>query len=122
MTAKRKDAQLIGDIEPDRIYRITQSAALFGYGPQRTIDLIKSGNLPAPYPLSASSRFRAWTGAQIIAHRAKMKEIATLQLQAERARPVQPQPQNLRPKVKKQKLRPPSKAAPKSESGFPRKP
>jgi hypothetical protein len=110
MTAKRKYDQLIGNIEPDRIYRVTQSAALFGYGQQRTIDLIESGDLPVPFPLSARSRFKAWTGQQILDHRAAMQKLAEAKAKAFE-RPAQPQPPALQPQIKKLKLRPPSNAA-----------
>jgi hypothetical protein len=104
MTARKKSVQLIGEIEPQQIYRVTLSPALFGYGQQRTNDLIESGELPMPFPLSASSRFRAWTGTQIIEHRARMQELAAAKLKVER--PAQPQPV-AQQKIKKLKLRPP---------------
>jgi hypothetical protein len=40
-----------------------------------------NGGLPMPFPLSPTSRFRAWTGRQIIEHRAQMRALA-----AERAK------------------------------------
>jgi hypothetical protein len=109
MTRKKVSVELIGEILPDQIYRTTLSPAIFGYGKQRTDDLVRTGELPTPFPLSPSSRFKAWTGEQIIAHRARMREIAAAQLKAER--PPQPQPLALQPKIKKLKLRPPTAKA-----------
>jgi hypothetical protein len=72
---RRKSApmEMIEDIKPDRLYRTTLSNQIFGYGQQRTKDLIDAGELPLPFPLSPSSRYRGWLGAQIIEHRACMR-------------------------------------------------
>jgi hypothetical protein len=105
MTAKKKPVELIGDIKPDQIYRTTLSPAIFGLGPQATSDKEKIGELPPSFPLSPSSRFRAWTGQQILDHRAKMQALAAEQ--ATEKRPQPPQFVGTRLKIKKQKLRPP---------------
>jgi hypothetical protein len=108
MTKRKVSTELIGEILPDQIYRTTLSPAIFGYGQQRVIDLVEMGELPVPFPLSPSSRFKAWTGQQIIDHRARMKELAAAQLEIERNRPAQPQSPALTAKIKKMKLRAPS--------------
>jgi hypothetical protein len=117
---RRKDsiaADEIGEIHPDRIYRTTLSPIIFGFGPVTTREKIRTGELPPPSPLSASSKAEAWRGAQIIAHRKKMEELAAARLEAkresERVRVEQgirrPQPPALVGKkhIKKVKLRPP---------------
>jgi hypothetical protein len=92
MTRRKIEVGPIGDIQPDRIYRTTLSSAIFGYGPQATSDKIRNGELPMPFPLSPTSRFQAWTGRQIIAHRAQMQALA-----AEKAKAIvdskRPRPQ-----------------------------
>jgi hypothetical protein len=106
---RRKSApmEMIEDIKPDRLYRTTLSNQIFGYGQQRTKDLIDAGELPLPFPLSPSSRYRGWLGAQIIEHRARMRELAAANLEIERTRAPQQQPLALQPKIKKLKLRSP---------------
>lgn len=115
MTARKNKVELIGNIKPDQIYRTTLSPAIFGLGPQATVDKVKSGELPPSFPLSASSRFRAWTGQQILDHRAEMQKLATEEA-ARAAAVAKDQPPNSQPaglaaaqKIKKQKLRPPAK-------------
>jgi hypothetical protein len=76
MTRRKTEVALIGDIQPDQIYRTTLSSTVFGYGPQATRDKIRNGELPRPFPLSPTSRFEAWTGRQIIEHRAQMHALA----------------------------------------------
>jgi hypothetical protein len=104
MTKKmRGDLDLI-EIQPDRIYKTTLSQEIFGYGPQRTNDLIKKDKLPKPSPLSPGARFKAWTGQQILDHRSKMLELAAAE------KPPSPQPpQFAKANAAKQKvkLRPP---------------
>jgi hypothetical protein len=43
MTRKKVSVELIGEILPDQIYRTTLSPAIFGYGKQRTDDLVRTG-------------------------------------------------------------------------------
>jgi hypothetical protein len=95
MTKRKASTELIGEIQPDRIYRTTLSPAIFGYGPQATRDKIKSGELPTPFPLSASARFDAWTGKQILDHRARMQALAAEKAEDERAAEKKPQPSAL---------------------------
>jgi hypothetical protein len=112
MTARKKQVELIGNIKPDQIYRTTLSPAIFGLGPQATVDKVKSGELPPSFPLSASSRFRAWTGQQILDHRANMMKAVAEEKALAAAKDRQPQPAGLaaaQKKIKKQKLRPPAR-------------
>ena len=97
MTKRKIEAELNGDIQRDRIYRTTLSSAIFGYGPQATRDKIRNGELPMPFPLSPTSRFEAWTGSQIIEHRAQMQALAAEKAKAvtDNKRP-RPQPRALR--------------------------
>ena len=105
---RKVSIESIGEILLDRIYRTTLAAMIFGYAPQRARDLEKSGQLPPSFPLSPSSKFRAWTGQQILDHRAEMRKLAEQKAKAERERSPQPQPAALQPKIKKLKLRPPN--------------
>lgn len=113
MTAKRYPPEPIGTIQPDQIYRVNLSPQIFGYGPQATRDKIRNGELPLPHPLSPSARTEAWTGQQILDHRARMKALAEEKAKAELATDgtKQPQPPQLAAaqKIKKLKLRPPAK-------------
>jgi hypothetical protein len=116
---RRKDSlpNDVGKIDPDGRYRTSLCVAIFGYGPARTRQKIEAGELPMPSPLSASSRVEAWSGTQILEHRAKMEKLAVARLEAkreaERLRVEQgikrPQPPELVGKrhIKKLKLRPP---------------
>jgi hypothetical protein len=101
VTRRKLEVELIGDIQPDQIYRTTLSSTIFGYGPQATRDKIRNGDLPMPFPLSPTSRFEAWTGRQIIEHRAQMQALAAEKVKAiaDNKRP-RPQPRALR-KMKK---------------------
>jgi hypothetical protein len=105
---RKSSIEEIGEILPDRIYRTSQAATIFGYGPQRARDLEKSGDLPPSFPLSPASKFRAWTGAQILQHREEMRKLAAANLEVERKRAPEAQPPALQPKIKKMKLRAPS--------------
>jgi hypothetical protein len=113
MTRPKVNTVLVGNIEPDQIYRTTLYESLFGYGEQATNDKIKSGELPMPFPLSEGGRARAWTGRQILEHRARMQELAAEKAEADRAaakkRAPSPQPAALaaNQKTRKIKLRPP---------------
>jgi hypothetical protein len=110
MTKRKGNVELIGKIQPDQSYRTTLSPAIFNLGPQATRDKIKNGELPRPFPLSPSSRFEAWTGQQILDHRARMQVLAEEKAAAERAAEKQPQPKALAQaaaKIRKIKLKPP---------------
>jgi len=96
MTRRKLEVELNGDIQPDRIYRTTLSPAIFGYGPQATRDKIRNGDLPTPFPLSPTSRFEAWTGRQIIEHRAQMQALAAEKAKAIADRRPRPRPLALR--------------------------
>jgi hypothetical protein len=106
MTRPRKDdVALIGEISPDQFYRITLSPALFDLGWQATKNKIRSGELPRPFPLSEGSKLVGWTGRQILDHRARMQALAEEQAAVDAVRPKQDQPEALRGKTKKVKLR-----------------
>jgi hypothetical protein len=110
MTKRKASAEEIGEIWPDRLYRVNLSPAIFGYGPQATREKIRNGELPVPFPLSLTSRFEAWTGEQILDHRATMRVFAVEKAEAARAAEKQPQPKHLAQaatKIRKTKLRPP---------------
>jgi hypothetical protein len=92
MTKRKNVDQLIGEILPDQIYRVSLSPVLFGYGAQTTRDKIKRGELPRPFPLSVSARFEAWTGKQILEHRARMQALAARQLEGLRGAERKPKP------------------------------
>jgi hypothetical protein len=107
MTKPRpKSAELIGSIQPDVFYRTNLSPQIFGYGPEATRAKIRSGELPMP--LSASSRFEAWTGQQILKHREDMLKIAVEKSKVERPKQEQPKGLAEHQRVKKQKLQPPA--------------
>jgi hypothetical protein len=105
MTRKVLVIEAVGDIQPHRIYRTTLAPTIFGYAPQRARDLEMAGELPPSFPLSPSSKYRAWLGQDIINHRNRMRELSEANAKAKAARPKQEQPLAL--KIKKQKLRPP---------------
>jgi len=106
----------IGGIRADQIYRTNLAPTIFGYGVERARTLEKSGQLPPSFPLSASSKYRAWTGQQILDHRADMRELAEANAKALRERSPQAQPAALQPKIKKQKLRPPNPKSARASS------
>jgi hypothetical protein len=107
MTKRKEVIESIRAIIPDQIYRVTLSPAIFGLGSQATRDKIRTGELPLPAPLSPSSRFEAWTGQQILDHRAAMRKQAEEKAKTLRERPPQKQPPL---KIKKMKLRKPARA------------
>jgi hypothetical protein len=107
---RKATVESIGAILPDAIYRTSLAPTIFGYGPQRARDLEKSGQLPPSFPLSPKSKYRAWTGQQILDHRADMRKQAEETAKAVRDRPKQEQPKALQPKIKKLKLRKPARA------------
>jgi hypothetical protein len=103
--ASKVSDKLIADIKPSGLYRVRLAPKIFGLGIEATREKIKSGELPTPIPLSASSRARAWTGVQILEHRAAMAALA----EAKKASPAPaPQPAALHGRIKKRKLTPPS--------------
>ena len=105
MTRRRKDITLIGEIQPDQLYGTQLAPALFNLGWQACKNKIRLGQLPRPAPLNAGSKFEAWTGSQIIAHRQRMRELAEERAAADAIRPKQAQPAALKRKTKKVKLR-----------------
>jgi|tagenome__1003787_1003787.scaffolds.fasta_scaffold19926275_1 predicted DNA-binding transcriptional regulator AlpA len=102
MTQPKANVGVIDSIHPHQIYRMTMHEQIFGYGRQRIAELIKEGKLPTPMPLSAGGRSLAWTGQQILDHRARMAALADERAKATASRPPAPQPKAF---VKKLKLR-----------------
>ena len=97
------------DPRPDR----PQKYGLYYFGyEQAAIDILeKKKLLPLSFQLSEGGRARAWTGGQILDHRAEMQKRAEAELAAAKDQPPMPQPKalvNVR-KVKKVKLRRPIK-------------
>ena len=77
MTHKTNEDSLKG-LDPDQIVRKTKGGQrYFGLGPTRLDEAIRRGDIPAPFPLTASGRAVGWTGRQIIEHhRAMMQRMA----------------------------------------------
>jgi hypothetical protein len=120
MTRPKAAVQLIGDINPAQVYPTTQAPAIFGLGWQATKNKVKAGQLPRPSPLTPGSNREGWLGSQILEHREKMQALAEAKAVTDAARPKQSQPAGFKkkprppvtaPKVKKIKLRAPSRGA-----------
>ena len=60
-----------------------------------SIALEKKKLLPLSFPLSEGGRARAWTGGQILDHRAEMQKRAEAELAAAKDQPPMPQPKAL---------------------------
>jgi hypothetical protein len=106
---KKDDVPLIGEIDPGKFYRMTQSQALFNLGWQATKNKIRDGKLPRPSPLDEDSKITGWLGSQILEHRARMQALAAEKAAADAVRPKQDQPPARKRKTKKVKLRRSSK-------------
>jgi hypothetical protein len=112
--AKKEKLVPIGPIDPSHVYRTSLSVELFGVGPQRIRDLIRLKRLPTPMQLAGSATAQAWTGQQILDHRAMMQKLADDKLKADLAMGPRDQPDALvgarkkTNKIKKTKLRPPA--------------
>jgi hypothetical protein len=102
---RKDDIPLIGEIDPGRFYRVTMSPAIFNLGVQATKNKIKDDKLPRPSPLNEDSHIYGWTGQQILDHRAKMQALAEEKAAIDAVRPKQDQPEALKKKTKKMKLR-----------------
>lgn len=61
-------------LHPNEIIRYSKGGKFFGYKSSQLDELIKSGEIPRPIPLSASGRAKGWTGQQIIDHQARLIE------------------------------------------------
>ena len=55
-------------LDPNEIFRPKRAEKYFGFKHSQLDEKIKSGEIPAPFPLSESGRAVGWTGAQIIEH------------------------------------------------------
>jgi hypothetical protein len=85
------------------IIRWADGPRVFGLRPSRLREKIRAGEIPAPFPLSASGRALGWTQQMVREHHEAMARLA-----AERAKP-QSEPAGLhkaRTETKKQKLTP----------------
>lgn len=58
--------QKLDELDPYQIVRFYEGAKYFGYKHSQLPEKIKSGEIPAPFPLSDSGRAKGWTGRQII--------------------------------------------------------
>jgi hypothetical protein len=114
MTRRKREIPLLEEIRPDQLYRTTLAPAIFSLGWQACKNKIRSGELPRPFPLTPGSKYEAWTGAQILAHRKDMQALAEVKAVTDAARPKQSQPAGFKkkprppvtaPKIKKTKLR-----------------
>lgn len=65
-----------GDIYPFQIVRKHKGGPYFGYAPNQIDEKIKTGEIPAPIPLSATGRAMGWTGQMIIDHHAELMKLA----------------------------------------------
>ena len=59
-------SQKLEQLDPNQIVRVREGRKYFGYGHSQIDEKIKSGEVPAPFPLSDSGRAMGWTGRQII--------------------------------------------------------
>lgn len=61
------------ELDPNQIVRMSEGRKYFGYKHTQLDEKIKTGEIPAPIPLSDSGRAKGWLGHQIIEHqRARM--------------------------------------------------
>lgn len=102
------DIDLDGGDDDLEIVRFNQGPKVFGLGMSTIVEKIKTGELPAPFPLSEGGKALGWTRGTIRAHHAAMAKLA------ERRRTDTPKlkiekPAALveNPRPKKRKLRPP---------------
>jgi hypothetical protein len=113
MSKKSRDVVPVelSELRRDQVIRKKWGWFYFGYEQARIDALEKQKKLPRSFPLSEGGRARAWTGAQILDHRAEMQKRAEAELAAAKDQPPMPQPEALvKANVKKVKLRRPSNA------------
>ena len=106
MTRPKQIIHLTEEIHPDQFYRTILSPALWGIGWQAVQNKVRSGELPPPFGEPAG-----WTGRQILDWRADQQKRAAEKLEARRKAEKQPQPAAFKKKIKKIKLRAPSRGA-----------
>jgi hypothetical protein len=113
MTKKSQDVMPVelSQLRRDQIIRKKYGPFYFGYEQAAIAALEKKKKLPLSFLLSEGGRARAWTGAQILDHRAEMQKRAEAELAAAKDQPPMPQPKALvAAKTKKLKLRAPGAA------------
>jgi hypothetical protein len=64
------------DLDPAEIFRPRQAFRYFGLGHSQVAEKVKSGELPAPIPLSANGTAVGWTGRQLILHHRRRLQLA----------------------------------------------
>jgi predicted DNA-binding transcriptional regulator AlpA len=60
------------NIHPNEIVRLKDGPKYYGLSPTQIDAKIKTGEIPAPIPLSASGRAKGWLGHQIIDHQRRL--------------------------------------------------
>jgi predicted DNA-binding transcriptional regulator AlpA len=68
MEMSDQEKRKLAELHPSEIVRLRDGAKFFGFKHSQLDEKIKSGEIPAPFPLSESGRAVGWTGAQIIEH------------------------------------------------------
>ena len=63
----------IKELDPNQIVRWSEGRKYFGYKHTQLDEKIKSGEIPAPFPLSNTGRAKGWTGRQIIEHQQRLR-------------------------------------------------
>jgi predicted DNA-binding transcriptional regulator AlpA len=64
-------SEKIEELHPNQIVRMNEGPKFFGYKATQLPEKIKSGEIPAPFPLSDTGRAKGWTGRQIIEHQSR---------------------------------------------------
>ena len=59
------------ELEPNEVVRKRHGYKFFGFKPTALNEKIRSGEIPAPIPMSDDGRAMAWFGWQIIEHQKK---------------------------------------------------
>jgi hypothetical protein len=103
---KKQIVSLSEPIHPDQFYRTILSRAIWGIEWQAVQNKVRAGELPPPFGNPAG-----WLGSQILEHRADQQKRAAEKLEARRNAEKQPQPKAFQKKIKKVKLRAPSRGA-----------
>jgi predicted DNA-binding transcriptional regulator AlpA len=64
------------ELHPNEIVRWHDGPKYFGYKLTQQAERIKSGDIPKPFALSEAGRAKAWTGAMIIEHQQRQRELS----------------------------------------------
>ena len=73
------------DIDPKQIFRPSEAEKILGYKHTQRAELVRSGELEAPFLLSADGKAVGWTGAQLIRFHRKRIAATIKKLEAENA-------------------------------------